>query len=83
LTTLTILTALGILETCKAQVLFPDVAFEKSLTTQGSALHLKLPLAQAAELLLWPKSGKCPLFTSGWLSSKSCLACSPVPSWPN
>jgi len=31
------------------------MAFAKSLTTQGSALHLKLPLAQVAELFTLAK----------------------------
>jgi len=38
-------------------------AFARSPTARGSVLRRELLLAQAAELLPWPKSGKCPLST--------------------
>jgi len=55
------------------------MAFARPPTTRGSGLHRKLLLTQAAELLLWPKSARCPPSTSGWPTSKFRPACPPVP----
>jgi len=61
-----------------------SIAFARSLTAGGSVRYRELLLAQAAELLLWPKSGKCPLSTLRMADMQISASLSPCPPpWPN